>query len=183
MRTKDQPAARLQITRILRAPLQRIYAAWTDPALLRQWWGPDDVTTHELIFDPKVGGQFFWSLSDSDGTPVVVRGEIFDLVLRERIGFTWLPEGRDWPHPSRVTVDLRELRGVEVRITHSGLPDTRAIHRHKEGWTAALANLERVIVGSSSQIATTPKPRQTYTLKQRPSPISTRNGTRGLHKP
>jgi len=147
MRTTDQPAAKVQISRTLRAPLQRVFAAWTEPAVLQTWWGPDDVTTHELILDPRVGGRLLWSLSDSDGTRVAVRGEVFDLVTRERLGFTWMPEGRDWPRPSRVIVDFREGRGVEVRITHDGLPDKRAHQRHTEGWTSALDKLERLLSG------------------------------------
>lgn len=147
MTTTDQSAAKVQISRTFRAPLRRVFEMWTDPAALQRWWGPDDVTTHELLLDARVGGRLLWSLSDSDGARVAVRGEVFDLVRNERLGFTWMPDGRDWPRESRVTVDLREGRGVEVRIIHDHLPDRRAHQRHEEGWTCALEKLERHLSG------------------------------------
>ena len=175
MTIREEPAAKLQVSRTVRAPLARVFTAWIEPALLQQWWGPDDVTTHELTLDPNVGGQLLWTLGDTDGSRVTVRGEVFDVVRNERISFTWMPEGRDWPHESRVYVDLREHRGVEIRITHDGLPDKRAYLRHQEGWTAALGKLERVLVGPP-QVATTPKPMQMFTLQQKRAPLRMREG-------
>jgi uncharacterized protein YndB with AHSA1/START domain len=181
MRKHDTAPTKLVVTRTLRAPVRRIFSAWTDPDTLHQWWGPDDVTTHELIIEPRVGGQLLWTLSDSDGDRVTVSGEVFNLVPREQLGFTWTPEGRDWPHASRVNMDLREGRGVEIRIIHEGLPDKRAIVRHQKGWEAALARLDQLVSTPESDDA--PKVLETYTLKVRQSPISTRNGTRGLQQP
>src|SRR5205823_7802389 len=52
----------LEIKRLIKAPRDRVYAAWTDPAQLKQWFGPDNVQTHDLVADVRVGGTFRWDL-------------------------------------------------------------------------------------------------------------------------
>ena len=41
------------------APVEKVWQAWTDPALLKQWWGPNDVIIPECEVDLKVGGRFY----------------------------------------------------------------------------------------------------------------------------
>jgi len=48
----------LEIKRLIKAPRDRVYAAWTDPAQLKQWFGPEDVQTRDLIANARVGGEF-----------------------------------------------------------------------------------------------------------------------------
>jgi uncharacterized protein YndB with AHSA1/START domain len=36
----DDPG-RVEIVRTIDAPRARVFNAWTDPAELRRWWGPD----------------------------------------------------------------------------------------------------------------------------------------------
>jgi len=37
----------MQLTRVLSVPRETVYTAWTDAALLKQWWGPPDGQTHD----------------------------------------------------------------------------------------------------------------------------------------
>ena len=55
----------LQIERFIKAPRERVYAAWIDPAQLKQWFGPEDVETHELVADVRVGGKYYWNITSS----------------------------------------------------------------------------------------------------------------------
>ena len=57
----------LEIKRFIKAPRDRVYAAWTDPAQLKQWFGPESIQTHDLIADARVGGKFRWDLSNAEG--------------------------------------------------------------------------------------------------------------------
>lgn len=38
------------------APLERVWQAWTDPELVRQWWGPEHTEVVECAIDLRVGG-------------------------------------------------------------------------------------------------------------------------------
>ncbi|PYJ38394.1 MAG: polyketide cyclase, partial [Verrucomicrobia bacterium] len=35
----------LEIKRLIKAPRERVYAAWTDAAQMKQWFGPENVQT------------------------------------------------------------------------------------------------------------------------------------------
>ena len=41
------------------APLSLVWKVWTDPAFLKQWWGPENVIIPECEVDLKVGGKFY----------------------------------------------------------------------------------------------------------------------------
>jgi len=41
------------------APVEQVWQAWTDPAQLKQWWGPNDVSIPECEVDLRVGGKFY----------------------------------------------------------------------------------------------------------------------------
>jgi uncharacterized protein YndB with AHSA1/START domain len=47
------------IERTFDAPIEKVWQSWTDPELLKQWWGPDNVTIPECEVDLKVGGKFY----------------------------------------------------------------------------------------------------------------------------
>ena len=47
------------IPRLLHAARALVWQAWTDPAMLKQWWGPDNVTIPECDVDLRVGGRFY----------------------------------------------------------------------------------------------------------------------------
>lgn len=46
----------LTITRVFNAPREAVFKAWTDPALLAQWWGPTGVTNPVCEVDVRPGG-------------------------------------------------------------------------------------------------------------------------------
>ena len=75
MTTKGSEKLSLEIKRLIKAPRDRVYAAWTDPAQMKQWFGPENVQTRNLIADARVGGEFRWDLVNSEGEKMTMRGE------------------------------------------------------------------------------------------------------------
>jgi uncharacterized protein YndB with AHSA1/START domain len=135
----------LQITRVIKAPRERVYAAWTDPSQLRQWFGPETTQTKELIADPRVGGEFRWSLINCDGEEMTVAGEFRELTPDRKIVFTWQWQDDElWDNQtSVVTVELADREGgTEVCLTHEQLPSEQSRDNHEEGWTSLLVKLE-----------------------------------------
>jgi uncharacterized protein YndB with AHSA1/START domain len=54
-----QPIKEVIIEHTYEAPLAQVWEAWTNPKMLMQWWGPDNVTIPECEIDLRVGGTFF----------------------------------------------------------------------------------------------------------------------------
>src|SRR4051812_31419731 len=148
MKTQSSDARSLQIKRIINAPRDRVYAAWSDPAQLKQWFGPEAVETDELIADVRPGGEFRWSLTNSDGEKMTARGEYREVVPGSKVSFTWQwDDDEDWAdRTSLVTVEFSDVNGgTEVRLTHEQLPSPESAGRHTEGWTDVLRKLEKFL--------------------------------------
>ncbi len=136
----------LEIKRLIKAPRDRVYAAWTDPAQMKQWFGPESVQTRDLIADARVGGKFRWDLTNSEGEKMTMLGQYRELQPGKKIVFTWQWEDdEDWEnHTSIVTVELDDADGgTELRLIHEQLPNEDSRDGHTRGWNSALDKLER----------------------------------------
>jgi len=76
----------LVITRIINAPRERIFKAWTTQ--LSQWWGPHGMTTPVCEMDLRPGGIFRTVMRAPDGTEYPTKGVFLEVVAPERIVFT-----------------------------------------------------------------------------------------------
>src|SRR5207248_10010658 len=87
----------LEIKRFIQASRDRTYAAWTDPAQLKKWFGPEDGSARNLIAGAQAGGQFRWDCTDPEGKEVTCSGEYRELQPRRKIVFSWKHEdNEDW---------------------------------------------------------------------------------------
>ena len=146
MTTKTPEKTSLEIKRFINAPRVRVYAAWTDPAQLKEWWGPESVRTRNLVADARVGGKYRWDLTNPEGEEMTVFGEYRELVPGKKIVFTWKwDDDENWEeHNSVVMVELSDRDGgTEVRLVHEKLPSEESRDRHNEGWNSVLDRLEK----------------------------------------
>ena len=137
----------LEIKRFIKAPRDRVYAAWTDPAQLKQWFGPENTRTQDLIAEARVDGKFRWDLINAEGEKMTCRGEYLELQPGRKIVFTWQwDDDETWKnHTSVVTVELCDRdNGTELRLTHERLPNEKSRDGHTGGWNSALDKLENL---------------------------------------
>jgi uncharacterized protein YndB with AHSA1/START domain len=143
---KTQQNFRLETKRFINAPRDRVYAAWTDPTQLKQWFGPENVRTRNLVIDVRVGGEFRWDLINSEGEEMTMLGEFRELLPGRKIQFTWQwQDDQNWrDHISIVTVELSDRdEGTELRLQHEQLPTEESRDSHTEGWNSVLDKLEK----------------------------------------
>ena len=147
MKTTRADKLALEVKRLIKAPRDRVYAAWTDPAQLKQWFGPENVQTHDLVADVRVGGKYRWDITNAEGEKMTVRGEYRELQPGRKIVFTWQWDDDEvWKNrTSIVTVELDDIEGgTELRLTHVQLPSEQSRDRHTEGWESVLDRLEKL---------------------------------------
>jgi len=135
----------LTLKRRLAAPPEKVYAAWTDPAQLTQWFGPAQTVAGSVSaeMDVKVGGRFRASFRTDDGEYHEVGGRYREVVPNERLVFTWAwhttPE-----RESLVSVSIKpDGDGSMLTLTHEQFFDEAARDGHKRGWAGTLDKLER----------------------------------------
>jgi uncharacterized protein YndB with AHSA1/START domain len=133
------------ITHHFDAPVETIWAAWTDPAIVRRWWGSDPngvVTSAEL--DVHVGGHFEISFRDSTGDLHTCHGTYLRVATKTELDFTWAWKAE--PHTmSHVNVAFAaERAGTAMRFVHSELSGG-SDHDYAQGWRRTFGKLDRAL--------------------------------------
>lgn len=131
------PQARVE--RTLSAPPERVFAAWTDPAILRRWYCPNPDLPLEVTADVRVGGRY---RVDMGGGRFVAEGEYTELVPGRVVAFTWRWTTSDAVSAVRVELSPTPEGGTRLVLVHTGLADADDARGHREGWELELARLE-----------------------------------------
>jgi uncharacterized protein YndB with AHSA1/START domain len=140
----------LVIARIIDAPREKMFRAWTDPELLKQWFAPLPWTTPFAQTDVRPGGASLIVMRDPDGNEFPNRGVYLEVVENERLVFTdaysraWEPSEKPF-----MTVALTfEAEGGKTRYTarvrHWTVADREAHEQmgFHEGWGQCADQLE-----------------------------------------
>jgi len=129
-----------------KAPRQRVFQAFTDLEVLRQWWGPEGFDLPEATLDLKVGGAYDFRMRNPDGAIHNVRGVYREITPPERLVFTW-QWIRDEPTAEMlVTLTFHDLGGeTELELLQEKMPSVESVTAHNGGWSSSFTCLERVL--------------------------------------
>ncbi|MGV8998313.1 MAG: SRPBCC family protein [Parvibaculaceae bacterium] len=130
--------------RRLKASPEKIWAAWTDPEKIAQWWGPTGMKAFIAEVDPRVGGRFHVAMKGPDGEVHDASGiyKIFDPYRQFTMSWNWITT------PDRVSQFTIMLKpdGNETILTllHEHFFDEAARDGHNRGWSQMLDKFEAV---------------------------------------
>ncbi|MEZ5319530.1 MAG: SRPBCC domain-containing protein [Vicinamibacterales bacterium] len=135
------PALRIQ--RRYDATLEEIFEAFTDPALLRQWWHPRDFVVERLDFRAIEGRPYRIELRAPDGTRFAHVGVVLRVSRPDALVYTWRwVEGPLSPVETLVELGFRaDGDGVIVDLCHSRFENQAECDRHV-GWRQAFDALD-----------------------------------------
>ena len=93
----DHPAAGgIVASRVLDAPREVVFRAFTDPGRMARWWGPKGSTNTFHEFDPRPGGKWRFVMRGPDGTDYPMVNEFVEVEPPERIVLRHIQEGHDF---------------------------------------------------------------------------------------
>ncbi|PYX99451.1 MAG: hypothetical protein DMG64_19400 [Acidobacteria bacterium] len=139
---------RLVVRKTIAATPERLFAAWTKPEHLKQWWGPQGVICIGAAVDLRVGGRYRIGNRLPDGKEVWITGEYRVVEPPTRLVYTWQIESTPQA-PEIVTVSFeRREKGTEVIVIHEHIPDASTRSQHEHGWQGCLAGLAKHVVRS-----------------------------------
>jgi uncharacterized protein YndB with AHSA1/START domain len=100
--------------RIFEAPRERVFAAYTDPKLIPEWWGPRGVTTSIDTMDVRPEGEWRFVCRDADGE-TAFRGAYREISPPKRISESFEWEGM----PGHVLVESADFEdlGGRTKVT------------------------------------------------------------------
>jgi uncharacterized protein YndB with AHSA1/START domain len=141
------------ISRVIDAPRELVFEAFTEVRHLSQWWGPDGFTTTTRSFEFRVGGEWSFVMHGPDGTDYqewiswteIVPPEGIALLHGESPGdpdaftsvLTFAPDGAATRLEMRTLFPTKELRDEAVEKYHA-----------IEGGQQTLGNLAAYVTGT-----------------------------------
>ena len=81
----------LVITRLIDAPIERVWKAWTDPEYVARWWGPRYYTSPSCKIDLREGGRYLFCMrapENQGGQDSYTAGVYKKIVPMELLEFT-----------------------------------------------------------------------------------------------
>lgn len=110
----------LVLTRVLDAPPSKVFRAWTEPKLMKQWFAPLPWTVSGAQTDPRPGGTALIVMRDPDGKDHPSQGVYLEIVENEKIVFTdaytsaWVPSAKPF---MTVVLTFEEETGGKTKYT------------------------------------------------------------------
>jgi uncharacterized protein YndB with AHSA1/START domain len=134
----------LTLKRRLKAPPQKVYEAWTQPAQMMRWWGGNNEASRTAETDLRVGGRFHVGFKGDDGEQHDVSGIYKEVTPYSRLVFSWA--WRTTPErESQVTIDIKpDTDGSILTLTHEQFFNETARDDHARGWGFGLDQLEKL---------------------------------------
>jgi uncharacterized protein YndB with AHSA1/START domain len=132
----------LILTRVIDAPREKVFRAWTEPALLKQWFAPLPWTTPTVETDPRVGGSSLIVMHGPDGNEYPHRGVYLEVLKNARLVFTdafskaWEPSEKPFMTVILTFDDLNGKTMYTARVRHWTVTDREAHEKmgFHEGW-------------------------------------------------
>jgi len=137
----------IRLHRVLKAPPERVYRAFLDPAANAKFLPPNGFTCTVHHMDAKVGGTFRMSFTNfSGGGSHSFGGEYLELKPNERLRYTDRFDDPNLPGEIRVTIDLKKVScGTEMHIVQEGVPDVIPAEACYLGWQDTLNQLAALV--------------------------------------
>jgi uncharacterized protein len=147
-------ALELRVTRLIQAPRERVFSAWTTPADVEKWFGPETCRVLSAQIDLREGGEFHFRLKSESFGELELSGVYREVEPGRKLVHTWNWSGNPKLEfgESLVTVEFLDRNGfTEVQITHDHLPSEEVTEDHRHGWNGCLDKLEPYLSGSSEK--------------------------------
>ena len=122
----------LVLTRLIDAPRAKLYQAWTDPELLKQWFAPLPYTTPHVETDVRPGGSSLIVMRGPEGPDMPNRGVYLEVVPNEKLVFTdayteaWVPSAKPFMTVTLTFEDEDGKTRYTARVRHWTKEDTEA---------------------------------------------------------
>lgn len=137
----------VRIERIIDAPRDKVFRAWTDPEQLRRWWGPGEYATKHASIDLRPGGGYLLVIQAGEDDPMHLAGTFHEIDPPRRLVYSWRWV-RGWTDPAEsiVTVEFEDLgERTRVVLVHGGLDDSPAPDSYRMGWESGLGKLAATV--------------------------------------
>lgn len=144
---------RLVIDHVFDAPRKLVWAAWTEPEHLAEWWGPASFTTPTCLIDVRPGGQIRIEMKSPDDTIYLMTGEFTEVLEPERLVFIAAPLDAAGEKLFEVLYTAvfsasagKTLLCLTTEVVSAAPGATRYLAGMAPGWSQSLEKLTRLLL-------------------------------------
>ena len=148
MSTAVEQNTTLSMNRLIAAPRERVFEAWTNPEEIKAWFGPETCTVLAAQIDLRVNGEYCLDISSQECGILRLRGNYREVTPPSKLVYTWKWEGDSEMafENSLVTVEFIEFGGsTEIRLTHENLPSDEQRESHHHGWSGSFDKMQKYL--------------------------------------
>lgn len=154
MNAPTEASRDLVLTRVIAATPDKLFRAWTDPALIPQWFAPQPWTTARAQVDLRPGGAFLVVMCSPEGEEFPNPGVYLEVVPNRRLVSTdayvraWEPAAKPF---MTLILDFEDLGDGRTRYTARARhwnEEDRAAHEKMgfhEGWGRCTDQLAELV--------------------------------------
>ena len=137
----------VRLHRVLKAPPERVYRAFTTSVAMAKWIPPYGFTCTVHHMDPKVGGTFKMSFTNfTTQQSHSFGGEYLELIPNEFLQYTDKFDDPNLPGVLNVTVTLKPVScGTDLSVVQEGIPEVIPVEMCYLGWQESLAQLAMLV--------------------------------------
>jgi len=140
--TNETSDRELMLTRLIDAPREKLYRAWTDATLLKQWFAPLPWTTSHVELDVRPGGASTVVMRSPEGNDMPCPGVYLEVVPNQRLVFTdayisaWQPSEKPFMTVILTFEDEGGKTRYTARVRHWTVADREAHEKmgFHQGW-------------------------------------------------
>lgn len=135
----------IKIERHFSTTQQKVYEAWTDPQIIKLWFGSDpNGTGLDAVLDVRVGGAYAVTFANSTGEEYTAQGTYQEVEPNKKLAFTWGWE--DEPHIKESVAVQFQPDGDGTLMTFEHLDiDANTSHNYENGWRTTFDKLEKAL--------------------------------------
>lgn len=160
--SKQTERQELAVRRTFNAPRERVWSAYTEPQMVKQWWGPRGFTAPLIESELRTGGRYLYCMRGPDGKEYWSAGMFKELSPPERIVATdsfadaegdivpasYYGLSADWPLEAEMTVTFEEEDGrTTITVREPDVPAGADLDNAIAGWNQSFDKLAELLEG------------------------------------
>ena len=149
----------VEIRRVFRIPVNKVWEALTVPEYFKKWYGPEGYTCPYSAMEAKKGGKYLNCMRSPDGQDTWSTGVVKEFIPEKKLVISDSfsdEEGKvvsaadygvpgDWPRELTISYELEEADGAtKLHLRHEGIPE-EAHEDCVKGWNSCFDKLEQNI--------------------------------------
>jgi uncharacterized protein YndB with AHSA1/START domain len=137
----------IRLHRVLRAPPDRVFRAFTEPAAMAKWLPPNGFTCQVHHMDVSEGGTYRMSFTNfANGQSHAFGGKYLEVVPGRRLRYTDVFDDPNLPGEMVTTVTFEPVScGTTLVVVQEGIPAAIPLEACYLGWQESLVLLGKLV--------------------------------------